>query len=276
MGIKRAREIAGCTCVLLSGIREKKRLGEKIETVRIKGLFKKYQDKADYAVRDISFDCLEGEIVGMVGRNGAGKSTILKCLTGLLPFSEGEIAVCGHDIRREPVRAKACFGYVPDVCCAFERMTGMEYLNFLADIYRISREERTARIGEFQEAFGLGDSIHNLIQSYSHGMKQKISVMASLIGYPKLWILDEPHTGLDPQATAALRDYMKAYAAKGNTVLFSSHNLDIVERICDRVVMIAGGRKVMDFRVAEFLAEGRDLEQCFLETCVQGGGEAHE
>lgn len=239
------------------------------EIAEIRKLSKKYGAKSDYAVRDISFSCGEGQIVGMVGRNGAGKSTILKCLTGLLPFSEGRIFVCGHDISEDSISAKACFGYVPDVCFAFDKMTGIEYLNFLADVHRVSKSDRAARVKEFQARFSLGDSIHRLISSYSHGMKQKISVMASLIHRPRLWILDEPHTGLDPQTTAALKNYMQEYAAQGNTVLFSSHNLDIVEKICDRVVMINRGRKTEDMEMTAFRRTGRSLEEYFIAKCEE-------
>ncbi|MGN1227339.1 MAG: ABC transporter ATP-binding protein [Christensenellales bacterium] len=237
------------------------------KVLEVENLSKKYKGNDYYSVKGVSFDCYLGEVVGMVGKNGAGKSTIIKCITGLIPYSEGAIKVLGKEVKDNATERKRNIGFVPDVSFAFEKMAGIEYVNFVADIYGVSQDDRIARLNEFEGKFNLGDKIYNLISSYSHGMKQKISVMASLISYPKLWILDEPHTGLDPQTTLALRNYMKDYASKGNCVIFSSHNLDIVQKICDKVIIINNGEVVAKVDMAEFAKSGQSLEEYFIEMC---------
>ena len=235
--------------------------------LEVKDLRKKYKGNDYYSLKGATFDCFLGEVVGMVGKNGAGKSTIIKCITGLIPYSEGSIKVGGKEVKSEPTETKRQIGFVPDVSFAFEKMTGMEYINFVADVYGVSLEERKKRIELYQNEFKLGDKIFNLISSYSHGMKQKISVMSSIISKPKLWILDEPHTGLDPQTTLALRNFMKNYAKEGNCVIFSSHNLDIVEKICDKVIIINNGELVSQIDMASFKKSGKSLEEYFVKMC---------
>lgn len=235
--------------------------------VEIKGLYKKYAKAADFVIYDINIECRPGEIVGLLGKNGAGKSTTIKCLTGFFPFDKGEIKICGHDIKTDPVKAKMNLGYVPDNRAMFDKMTGTEYINFIADLHKTPVEDRIARIDEMQRIFVLGDKIDALISSYSHGMRQKICLMASLIHQPKLWLLDEPLTGLDPQTSKALREYMQVYKAKGNGVLYSSHNLDAVEKTCDRAYIINKGRIVEDIVIADFKKNNPDktLEEAFIE-----------
>lgn len=234
--------------------------------LKVENLRKSYNRGKDYAVDNVSFEIAEKEIVGIIGKNGAGKSTILKSVTGVLPFEEGNIFINGFNVLNDPINSKLHLGYVPDVCNAFDKMTGMEYLNFVADIFNISKEEREKRVEEFQEIFPLGDSIHYAISAYSHGMKQKISIMASLIASPKLWILDEPLTGLDVQTATSLMAYMKEYAKKGNAVLFSSHNLNNVEKICNRLIIINHGEKVEDCKLSKLQkANGFTLEDYFME-----------
>lgn len=210
--------------------------------VEIVGLYKRYGKMPVYAVSDISLECHAGEIVGLIGRNGAGKSTTIKCLTGYLPYEKGTIKICGHDIKTEPVKAKQELGYVPDNRAMFDRMTGTEYINFIADLHGTSAAVRAERIAEMQKCFCLGDKIDDMISTYSHGMRQKICLMASIIHHPRLWLLDEPMTGLDPQTAKALQEYMFRYKKAGNAVLYSSHDLDKVERTCDRVYVIDGGK----------------------------------
>lgn len=234
--------------------------------LKVSNLGKSYNKGKNFTVSDVSFSVEEGQIVGLVGRNGVGKSTIIKSITGILPFEKGEALINDFDVSVNPVQAKRCLGYVPDVSNAFDRMTGLEYLNFVADIFNVSKEIRQEKINEFQSMFPLGDNIHKLINSYSHGMKQKISIMASLLSEPKLWILDEPITGLDPQTALSLTEYMKKYAEKGNAVLFSSHNLDVVEKICDRVIIINNGKLVYDNDIDELKKNSKKtLEQFFME-----------
>lgn len=241
--------------------------GGREKIVEISGLYKKYGKATDYAINDINIVCYAGEIVGLLGKNGAGKSTTIKCLTGFFPFDKGEIRICGHDIQTQPVEAKRNLGYVPDNRAMFERMTGTEYIHFIADIHRTPMAVRQERIDSMQAIFKLGDKIDNLIASYSHGMRQKICIMASLIHLPKLWLLDEPLTGLDPQTAKALREYMQYYKQQGNAVLYSSHNLDAVEKTCDRAYIINNGHLVESIDIAEFKRNnpGKSLEEVFID-----------
>lgn len=233
--------------------------------LKVSNLNKSYDNQKTFTVREINFEIFAGDIVGLVGRNGVGKSTIIKSITGVLPFEMGEISIAGFDVKNNPIDAKKCLGYVPDVCNAFDKMTGMEYLNFIGDIFNISKREREEKIKMFEDYFSLGEKIHSLISSYSHGMKQKISLMASLLPSPKLWVLDEPTTGLDPQTQSSLLDYIVDYAKKGNSVLFSSHSLDIVEKVCNKVIIIHKGTIVSNSSVKEALANAGELDKYFKE-----------
>ena len=241
-----------------------------VPAVRVAGLKKKYPRAAEYAVGGISFEVQRGEIVGLLGHNGAGKSTTLKCLTGMLPYREGEISIFGNPVKGDATAAKMCFGFVTDDHAVFSKMTGLEYIAFMADVYGVSKDVRESRVEELQKCFNLGDKIDNLISSYSHGMKQKICMMGSLIHDPALWILDEPMLGLDPTTMNAVSEFMRAYAEKGGAVLFSTHNLDAVRRICDRAIVIRGGLIEADMSV-KGIGDGELLERFFLR-----GGEVEE
>lgn len=214
--------------------------------LKVNSLCKKYSTRANYAIKDISFSCEKGQIVGLLGSNGAGKSTSLKCITGMIPLTEGEITICGCNVSKDPIEAKRHFSFVTDNHATFVKMTGLQYLSFMADVYKVSKEDRMRRYEELESVFQLGDAVKKLISNYSHGMKQKICMMASLIHEPDLWILDEPMVGLDPRTQNAVINFMHAYANKGKTILFSSHNLDVVRRVCDRVVIINKGDIVAD------------------------------
>lgn len=241
-----------------------------VPAVRVAGLKKKYPRAAEYAVGGISFEVQRGEIVGLLGHNGAGKSTTLKCLTGMLPYREGEISIFGNPVKGDATAAKMCFGFVTDDHAVFSKMTGLEYIAFMADVYGVPKDVRESRVEELQKCFNLGDKIDNLISSYSHGMKQKICMMGSLIHDPALWILDEPMLGLDPTTMNAVSEFMRAYAEKGGAVLFSTHNLDAVRRICDRAIVIRGGLIEADMSV-KGIGDGELLERFFLR-----GGEVEE
>ena len=232
--------------------------------VEIKGLCKRYTAKADYTVKDINIVGGEGEIIGILGHNGAGKSTTIKCITGMHPYEEGTITIGGHDLATDAIEAKKNFGYVSDEHVLFEKMTGFEFVNFMADIYKVSAEDRKERVDRFQQLFALGDSIHNPISSYSHGMKQKIAFMGALIHNPKVFILDEPMVGLDPYTASQVKVFFKEHAAAGNLVLFSSHNLDVVEKLCNRVYIIDQGKILEEIDIAEFKKSGKDFEEYFL------------
>ena len=241
-----------------------------VPAVRVAGLKKKYPRAAEYAVGGIFFEVQRGEIVGLLGHNGAGKSTTLKCLTGMLPYREGEISIFGNPVKGDATAAKMCFGFVTDDHAVFSKMTGLEYVAFMADVYGVPKDVRESRVEELQKCFNLGDKIDNLISSYSHGMKQKICMMSSLIHDPALWILDEPMLGLDPTTMNAVSEFMRAYAEKGGAVLFSTHNLDAVRRICDRAIVIRCGLIEADMSV-KGIGDGELLERFFLR-----GGEVEE
>lgn len=239
--------------------------------VEISGLYKKYPKTADYAISDINITCYSGEIVGLIGHNGAGKSTTIKCLTGFFPFDKGTVEICGHNIITDPISAKSNLGYVPDNRAMFDKMTGLEYINFVADIHKTPVNVRQKRIDDMQQVLNLGEKINSLISTYSHGMRQKICIMSALIHQPKLWLLDEPLTGLDPQTVMALREYMQYYKTLGNTVLYSSHNLDAVEKTCDRAYIINSGKIKEQIVIDDFKKDNPDksLESVFMELLYE-------
>lgn len=210
--------------------------------LEIKHLYKKYLNSEKFAVEDLNLKLKEGEVFGFLGKNGAGKSTTIKCLTGIYPFNGGSIEICGKDIQLESIEAKLNMGYVPDNHSVYEKLTGREYVNYVADLYRVSKKDREERFDRFVKMFRLSNAIDIQIKSYSHGMKQKICIIAALIHSPKLWVLDEPMMGLDPQSMVEIIDYMKEHCAQGNTVFFSSHNLDLVAKLCHRVAIIHEGK----------------------------------
>lgn len=232
--------------------------------VEVKGLGKKYNKKQNFTIRDINLKGDAGEIVGILGHNGAGKSTTIKCLTGMHPYEEGTIKICGHDLKLEPISSKRNFGYVSDEFTLFEKMTGYEYVNFLADIYNVSKEDRKNRIEHFQTLFMLGNAIFNPISTYSHGMKQKISFMAALIHNPKIVILDEPFIGLDPFTMNQVKSFFKNYSEQGNLILFSSHDLNTVEHFCNRAYIIDQGELLKEINLKEFKQTGKDFHEYFL------------
>lgn len=231
----------------------------------VKNLKKTYPKSDRVAVDDISFELKPGEIFGFLGQNGAGKSTTIKCLTGILPFDSGTIEICGYDIVADPIKAKMNMGYVPDNHSVYEKLTGREYVNYVADLYKVSKEDRTARMNKFLKLFRLEFAADRQIKSYSHGMKQKICIIAALIHEPKLWVLDEPMMGLDPQSTAEIISYMRVHCAKGNTVFFSSHNLDLVKKLCHRAAIVNEGHliDIIDLSTEESRA---NLEERFFRV----------
>ncbi len=232
--------------------------------VKVRNLGKKYNKNSDFAIKNINIDGNAGEIVGILGHNGAGKSTTIKCITGMHPYEEGTIAIAGYDLTMEPMGAKRSFGYVSDTFSLFEKMTGFEYINFLADLYKVSKDDRKNRIEKFQTIFMLGDAIFNPIYTYSHGMKQKISFMAALIHNPKVVILDEPFIGLDPFTMNQVKLFFIEYTKEGNLVLFSSHDLNTVQHFCNRAYIIDQGELLKEIDLKEFNASGKSFEEYFL------------
>ena len=228
----------------------------------IENLRKKYPKSDRYSVDGLSLEVKEGEIFGFLGKNGAGKSTTIKCLTGILPYDEGRIEICGYDMAKEPNKAKMNIGYVPDNHSVIEKLTGREYVNYVADIYKVGKE-REERLDRYLDLFNLRFAVDRQIKSYSHGMKQKICITAALIHEPKLWVLDEPMMGLDPQSTAEIVLHMQEHCAKGNTVFFSSHNLDLVKKLCHRVAIINNGKLIEVMDLAGNKANQDRLEETF-------------
>ncbi len=221
--------------------------------LKIDHLCKKYINSDVYAVKDLSLEVKGGEMFGFLGLNGAGKSTTIKCITGIYPFDSGTIEIDGHNIVSDSLGAKLNMGYVPDNHSVYEKLTGREYVNHVADLYYVDKEERQARLNEFAEKFRLSFALDRQIKGYSHGMKQKICIIAALIHKPKLWILDEPLMGLDPQSINDIIFEMKEHCKAGNTVFFSSHNIDMVAKLCDRVAIIRKGQlcEIIDLHVEE-------------------------
>lgn len=235
-------------------------------TLKLKQFSKKYATSKVYAVKDANLEVYGGEIFGFLGPNGAGKSTIIKSIVGIQPISEGAIEVCGADVATEAVKAKSFIGYVPDHYALYEKLTGREYINYIADIYEVSMEERNERIEKYIKLFELEHSIDSKIRTYSHGMKQKITIMAALVHNPKVWILDEPLTGLDPNSIYQVKECMKQHASEGNIVFFSSHLIDIVEKLCQRIAIIKKGQIQCVKTVDEIEGSGTTLEQFYLDT----------
>lgn len=220
------------------------------------------------AVDDLTLEIRSGEIFGFIGPNGAGKTTTIKMITGITDFDSGTITINGKDIQKDAVEAKKEFCFVSDNPDMFLRLKGIECLNFMADIYDVSQEDRNKRITEFAEKFEMSDALGNRIQSYSHGMRQKIIIMGALISEPSVWILDEPMTGLDPKSSFTLKEMMKEHAAKGYTVFFSTHVLEVAEKLCDRIGIIDHGRLMLVGTVEEIkekFANSDSLESIFLE-----------
>ena len=235
--------------------------------IEIKNVSKSYI-KGKKSVDNLNLDIKDGEIFGFLGPNGAGKTTTIRMITGILDIDEGDILIDGMSIKTSPLEAKKKFGFVPDSPDMFLKLKGIEYLNFMADIYEISKEKRLKKIEELTKKFEIYDELNNQIQSYSHGMRQKIVICGALLSEPKNWILDEPMTGLDPKSSFDLKEMMKSHAKSGKTVFFSTHVLEVAEKLCDRVGIINNGKLVFvgTFeQLKERFKEEGTLEELFLE-----------
>ena len=232
----------------------------------VDNLTKIYKGQLTTAVSDVSFEVNEGEIVAFVGPNGAGKSTTIKCITGIHPFDGGSVVVCGHDIKTDPIGAKMNIGYVSDDHATYENLTGYDYLNFVCNVYRVPASERKQKIQNLADMLEISSALSRQINTYSHGMKQKICIIAALVHSPKLWILDEPMTGLDPRSAHILKELMRSHCAEGNSVFFSSHVLEVVEKLCDRVVIINRGSiiKTLSEDDLKEITQSSSLEEYFL------------
>jgi len=231
--------------------------------LEIKNFSKSYKN-GKKAVDNISIKLNKGEIFGFIGHNGAGKTTTIKAIVGILEFEEGEILIDGVSIKNDPIGCKRKIAYIPDNPDIYNYLTGIQYLNFIADIYEVSREERERLIKFYAEKFEILPALGDLISSYSHGMKQKLVLISALIHKPKLLILDEPFVGLDPKASHLLKEEMKKLCKEGTAIFFSTHVLEVAEKICDKVAIIKTGKIVAEGKMDEVKGNS-SLEDIFME-----------
>ncbi len=233
-----------------------------MSVLRFENVTKKYGNKV--AVSALSLEINEGEICAFIGHNGAGKTTAIKACCGILPFEEGDIYINGHEIKREPLACKRDLSYIPDNPDLYDFMTGIAYLNFVADIFGVSAEKRAEKIRTLAEALSLTADLAEPISAYSHGMKQKLAVIAALLHEPRLWIMDEPFVGLDPKASHTLKELMREFTASGGAIFFSTHVLEVAEKLCDKVAIIRNGKLVVSGKMDEVKGDA-SLEKVFLE-----------
>lgn len=232
--------------------------------LEIKNLKKTYKG-GKTAVANLSLSVKPGDIYGFIGHNGAGKTTTIKCVVGIHDFDEGEILVDGVSIRKDPIRCKKVLAYIPDNPDLYDYLTGIQYLNFMADIFEIPAEEREQRIREEVDAFEITSALGDMISSYSHGMKQKLAIIGALIHQPRLLILDEPFVGLDPKAALVLKNKMHQLCEAGSAIFFSTHVLDVAEKLCNKIAIIRQGELIAAGET-EKLTGGASLESVFMEV----------
>ena len=232
--------------------------------LEIKDLTKTYHG-GKIAVSNLSLDVQSGDIYGFIGHNGAGKTTTIKCVVGIQEFDAGDILIDGISIKEDPIRCKSMMAYIPDNPDVYEYLTGIQYLNFMADIFGLSAAEREERIRKEAEDFEITEALGDLISSYSHGMKQKLVIIGALIHRPKLLILDEPFVGLDPKATLMLKNKMHQMCDAGAAIFFATHVLDVAEKLCNKVAIIKKGQLIVSGHIDE-LTKGESLESVFMEV----------
>ena len=230
--------------------------------LRIEHLTKQYGEQK--AVDDLSLHILPGEIYGFIGHNGAGKTTTLKSIVGILRFDSGEIFIDGSSVKTQALECKRKIAYIPDNPDLYEYMSGIKYLNFIADIFGISSAERKAKIEDYAARFEMTQALSQSISAYSHGMKQKLAIIAAWMHSPKLILMDEPFVGLDPKASHILKEMMREYCDRGGSIFFSTHVLEVAERLCDKIAIIKGGRLIKAGTMEEVKGD-ESLEEVFLE-----------
>ena len=230
--------------------------------LEIRNLTKSFGEKK--AVDNLSLEIKPGEIYGFIGHNGAGKTTTLKSIAGILQFDEGEIKIGGVSIREDPIACKRMLAYIPDNPDIYEFMTGIKYLNFIADIFGVGAEERQERIKKYADLFELTKDLAEPVSAYSHGMKQKLAVISAWLHEPKLIIMDEPFVGLDPKASHILKEMMREFCDKGNAIFFSTHVLEVAQKLCDKVAIIKNGKLIRSGTMEEVRGDD-SLEEVFLE-----------
>ena len=225
---------------------------------------KQYSANGPKAVDDLSLHIRPGEIYGFLGHNGAGKTTTIKACCGILDFTEGEILINGMSIKKQPLACKKMMAYIPDNPDLYEFMSGIRYLNFVGDVYGVPTDVREKHIAEYAADMGITDALGEKVASYSHGMKQKLAIVSALMHEPKLLIMDEPFVGLDPKAAFILKQFMRKYCDNGGAIFFSTHVLDVAEKLCDKIAIIKGGKLLADGDI-ETVKGDDSLEEVFLE-----------
>ncbi|WP_394926964.1 ABC transporter ATP-binding protein [uncultured Robinsoniella sp.] len=227
--------------------------------------FSKIYDGKKNAVDHLTLSISQGDIYGFIGANGAGKTSTIKAVVGIHDFESGSIEICGHSIKKDPLLCKSIMAYIPDNPDLYEHLTGYQYLNFIAHLFRVSHAARTDMIKKYGDMFEMTDNLGNIISSYSHGMKQRTAIISALIHSPKLLILDEPFVGLDPKATFALKQVMGEITAQGGAIFFSTHVLDVAEKLCNKIAVIKGG-KLIASGLTKTVKGNRSLEDYFMEV----------
>lgn len=240
--------------------------------IEIKNVSQSYIEGKN-TIENMNLTVEDGVVLGFLGPNGAGKTTTLNMITGIVKIDKGDILIDGKSIIKHPMAAKSRFGFVPDSPDVFEKLTGLEYLNFIGDVYEVDSKTRMERVTKLANDFGIYNNLKDRIQSYSHGMKQKLIITSVLLHNPKNWILDEPMVGLDPKSSRVLKQLMKEHSKKGNTVLFSTHVLDVAEKICDKIAIIDEGKIIFVGTIDELhkkLNSKDSLEESFFKI-IKGG-----
>lgn len=234
--------------------------------LQIKHVTKIYKGNVK-AVDDLTLSIAPGDICGFIGHNGAGKSTTIRAIAGILDFESGEILIDGHSVKKEPLLCKKLLAYIPDNPDLYEHLTGIQYLNFISDIFRVPGRDRQERIRHYGDSFEITGNLGDSISSYSHGMKQKLALISALVHTPLLLILDEPFVGLDPKAALTLKNFMKELCANGSAIFFSTHVLDVAEKLCTKIAMIHHGRLVASGNTEDLIRD-KSLEHLFMEVAA--------
>ena len=233
----------------------------------------KHYKGSSKGVTDLSLHVMPGDICAFIGHNGAGKTTTLKCIAGIHGYDAGEIRIGGISLHDDPLACKQMTAYIPDNPDLYEYLTGIQYLNFIADIFKVSAGERKARIKRYGDEFEITESFGDLISSYSHGMKQKLAIISALLHEPRLLVLDEPFVGLDPKASVILKDRMRKLCEGGGAIFFSTHVLEVAEKLCNKVAIIKDGRLIASGTMEEVVKRGNTLESIFMEVVNDAGAD---
>ncbi len=233
----------------------------------------KHYKGSSKGVTDLNLHVMPGDICAFIGHNGAGKTTTLKCIAGIHGYDAGEIRIGGISLHDDPLACKQMTAYIPDNPDLYEYLTGIQYLNFIADIFKVSAGERKERIKRYGDEFEITESFGDLISSYSHGMKQKLAIISALLHEPRLLVLDEPFVGLDPKASVILKDRMRKLCEGGGAIFFSTHVLEVAEKLCNKVAIIKDGRLIASGTMEEVVKRGNTLESIFMEVVNDAGAD---